>query len=170
MVFTNICEICEICEEKNLKRIIAFLAAFVFTGYGIVQAQSAGESEDAVAAARIVMDEFITTFNARDEARWANTLLFPHVRVASGTVVVHPSKAEFVASTDLDEFARIYDWSHSAWDSIEVIQAGPDKVHFKVVFSRYNKAGERYVSFDSLYILQQVEGRWGIRARSSFAP
>jgi len=125
---------------------------------------------DSVAAARAVMDDFMTHFNARDEARWADTLLFPHVRVASGGVIVTPTKAEFVAATDLEEFARINDWSHSAWDSIELMQAGPDKVHFKVRFSRFNPQGERYVSFDSLYIVQRVEGVWGIRARSSFAP
>ena len=128
------------------------------------------ETQAAIAAARVVMDDFMTHFNARDEARWADTLLFPHVRVASGGVIVTPSKAEFVANTDLDEFAKIYNWSHSAWDSIELVQAGPEKVHFKVRFSRFNPEGEKYVSFDSLYVLQLIDGRWGIRARSSFAP
>ena len=125
---------------------------------------------DAVRAARAVMDDFITHFNARDEARWADTLLFPHIRMASGGVAVTTSKDEFVAAADLDAFAEANDWSHSAWDSIEVIHAGPEKVHFKVRFSRFNTAGVRYVSYDSLYIVQRVEGRWGIRARSSFAP
>ncbi len=128
------------------------------------------DTQAAVNAARAVMDDFITHFNARDESRWADTLLFPHVRIASGGVAVTPSKAEFVASTDLDEFARANNWSHSAWDSVEVIQAGPDKVHFKVRFLRFNTAGEKYVSYDSLYVVQRVDGRWGIRARSSFAP
>ena len=94
----------------------------------------------------------------------------PVTGVASGGVTVIPSKADFVAGTDLDEFARANDWSHSAWDSIEVIQSGPDKVHFKVRFSRFNTAGAKYATFDSLYVLQRVDGRWGIRARSSFAP
>ena len=133
-------------------------------------APSAVANEEAVQAARAVMDDFITHFNARDEARWADTLLFPHIRVASGTVAVTPTKAEFVANMDLDAFAEANNWSHSAWDSIEVIQAGPDKVHFKVRFSRFNPAGERYVSYDSLYVVQRAGDRWGIRARSSFAP
>ncbi len=127
-------------------------------------------AEDNIAAARSVMDEFIAAFNARDEARWADTLLFPHVRFASGGVVVHDDKSAFVAAMDMDDFARVNNWGHSEWDSIDVIQAGPDKVHFKVKFSRFRPDGERYVTFDSLYILQRVDGRWGIRARSSFAP
>lgn len=150
---------------KNVVVLIVLLLSMAAAG---LRADTA--NADAVRAARVVMDDFITHFNARDEARWADTLLFPHVRVASGSVAVTPSKAEFVATTDLDAFAEANNWSHSAWDSIEVIQAGPDKVHFKVRFSRFNTEGERYVSYDSLYIVQRVEGRWGIRARSSFAP
>ena len=127
-------------------------------------------ADDAVGAARAVMDEFMSAFNARDEARWADTLHFPHVRFAGGGVVVHEDKAAFVAAMDMDQFARDNDWSRSQWDSVEVIQADDAKVHFKVVFTRFNTAGEPYVTYDSLYILQNIDGRWGIRARSSFAP
>lgn len=126
--------------------------------------------EEAIAAARQVMDTFLTTFNNRDESAWADTLLFPHVRVASGSVNVAADKKAFIAATDLQQFAIDNDWDFSEWDSVEVIQASADKVHFKVEFSRFNPRGERYVTFDSLYILQKVDGRWGIRARSSFAP
>ena len=116
------------------------------------------------------MDEFLSAFNARDEVRWADTLLFPHVRIASNGLSVVENKQAFVASTDLEQFAIDNDWDFSEWDSIETVHAGPDKVHFKVVFSRFNPQGERYVTFDSLYILQKIDGKWGIRARSSFAP
>ncbi len=149
-----------------MKRIVGLLLCISILG----PAYAEDAETAAVAEARAVMDEFLKTFNARDEEAWADTLLFPHVRIASGTVMVHPDKAAFVAARDLDEFARTNNWNHSEWDSVELIQAGPDKVHFKVVFSRFNPAGERYVTFDSLYILQKVDGRWGIRARSSFAP
>lgn len=151
---------------KHLLVIALAMAGWCTQAY----AQTDEDTADAIVAARGVMEDFMTTFNARNESAWADTLLFPHVRIASGEVIVHPSKAEFVAATDLDEFAQVNNWDHSAWDSIEVIQAGPDKVHFKVVFSRFNPAGEKYVTFSSLYILQRVDGRWGIRARSSFAP
>ena len=125
---------------------------------------------DPVSEARAVMDEFLAAFNARDEGRWAETLLFPHVRIASGGVNVTPDRQSFLAGMDLEQFAEANDWDFSEWDSIETIHAGPDKVHFKVVFSRFNPQGERYVTFDSLYVLQRMDNRWGIRARSSFAP
>ncbi len=147
----------------------ALLLTALMTGQAAL-AETAAPQAQAVSAARAVMDRFMITFNARDEAAWADTLLFPHIRVAAGSVVVHADRETFLASADLDAFAEANNWHHSAWDAVEVIQAGPGKVHFKVTFSRFNPAGERYVTYDSLYIVQQVEGRWGIRARSSFAP
>ena len=150
------------------------IACLVVWPFSQVFAQSAAtktiQTDAAVKSARAVMENFMTHFNARDAVRWADTLLFPHVRIASGGVTVTPTKAEFVANMDFAAFAETFNWSHSAWDNIEVIQAGPDKVHFKVQFSRFNPAGERYVTFDSLYIVQREGDRWGIRARSSFAP
>lgn len=131
--------------------------------------QIVGQTEAEQAALK-VMYEFMASFNARDVARWADTLLFPHIRVASGGVTVNPTKSGFIAETDLQEFARINNWHHSEWNSIETIQADSEKVHFKVRFTRFNPVGEAYVSFNSLYVLQKTDQGWGIRGRSSFAP
>ncbi len=128
------------------------------------------EHAGAIRQARMVMDQFMDAFNARQAAAWADTLLFPHVRIAGGDVVVHRDRAEFISRTDFAAFAQQHNWQHSAWDNVEVMQAGPDKVHFRVVFSRFGPQGERNATYRSLYVLQRVNGRWGIRARSSFAP
>ena len=125
----------------------------------------------AIAEASEVMEEFMLAFNAQDSARWANTLLFPHVRISSGGVVVHPSRGEFVVQMDFQAFARDYNWQRSAWDSLKVVQAGANKVHIAVQFTRYDPQQKPLASFESLYILQpNAAGKWGIRARSSFAP
>ena len=147
--------------SAELRRTL-LLCCFLLSGHAV--------AEDPETAARATMDEFLSAFNARDEVRWADTLLFPHVRIAANGLNVDESKQAFLANTDLEQFAIDNDWDFSEWDSIETIHAGPDKVHFKVVFSRFNPQGERYVTFDSLYILQKIDGQWGIRARSSFAP
>ena len=149
--------------------VILSLAA-AFAAWATPDPNTSDTHAEAVAAARLVMDDFMTAFNAKDESRWADTLLFPHIRVAAGGVVIVPDKATFVAQTDLQQFAIDNNWAYSRWDNIEVIQAGSDKVHFQVTFSRFNPQGERYVTYDSLYIVQRVDDRWGIRARSSFAP
>lgn len=127
--------------------------------------------KQAIAAATDVMYAYITTFNSRDPARWADTLLFPHVRISSGGVTVHPTREAFVEQMDFAAFAQRINWQRSAWDRLEVIQASSDKVHFAVTFSRYDPQQKLIASFDSLYVLQPDDsGNWGIRARSSFAP
>ena len=124
----------------------------------------------AEAAARGVMADFLEAFNARDEEAWADTLVFPHVRLASQTVTVYPDRAAFVAAMDLEAFARNNDWDYSSWDDMRVVQASPDKVHIAVKFSRFRPDGSLIASFDSLYVIERVDGHWGVRARSSFAP
>ena len=117
-----------------------------------------------------VMYDFMRTFNGRDVPNFARTLTYPHVRVASGGVTVFPDRQSFIDATDLEAFAKRFNWSHSRWDSISTVQADAEKVHFAVQFTRFNPQGEAYVSFKSLYIVQRTESGWGIRARSSFAP
>ncbi len=117
-----------------------------------------------------VMHAFLAAFNARDEAAWAETLHFPHVRVASGEVKVYATKSEFVAAMDLDRFAQTTTWDHSTWDEMNVVQASPNKVHIAVTFSRFNADGEIISTYRSLYVVENIGGRWGVRVRSSFAP
>jgi hypothetical protein len=98
---------------------------------------------------------------------------YPHVRIAGGKVRVWNSAEELAAEVSQrvrDE--RIFErgWHHSAWDEREVIQSGPDKVHVKAQFTRYDERGNALASYPSLYIVTLIDGRWGIQARSSFAP
>ena len=129
---------------------------------------------DAVAEAEMqaiaVMEAFLEAFNNLDEAAWADTLTFPHVRIASGTVVVYPDRNEFIAAMDLDAFAETTGWRRSTWDDMAVIQSSARKVHIRVRFSRFDAEDELIASYDSLYIIEPKNGRWGVRARSSFAP
>ena len=122
------------------------------------------------AAAFAVLDAFMAAFNARDEAAWVATLHFPHVRIASGETRIDATAAGFQAGMDFDAFAEATGWHHSAWTSREVIQAGPGKVHVKVRFTRYRADDSVLAVFDSLYVVTRRDGRWGVAARSSFAP
>jgi hypothetical protein len=124
----------------------------------------------AVADARVVMDEFMTTFNARDPEAWAATFNYPHVRIASNSVRISQTADEVAANMDFTKFAENTGWHHSDWDSIEMIQAGSNKVHFAVTFSRFTADGTRLQSYESLYVVTLKEGHWGIQSRSSFAP
>ena len=122
-------------------------------------------------AVEAVMMEYLRSFNAKDVESWSKTMLFPHIRIASGEIVLYPTASDLASKIDLYQFAQENNWSRSEWKTLDVIQASPEKVHVKVEFTRYDKTGESYVSYNSLYILQREKtGDWGIRARSSFAP
>jgi hypothetical protein len=128
------------------------------------------ELKQAEAAAREVMDAFLEAFNDRDEAAWADTLQYPHVRIASGNVLVYPDRAAFLEAMDLSRFAEETGWDYSTWDDMRIVQVSSKKVHIAVTFTRYDEQGNRMSSFESFYVVERVDGRWGVRARSSFAP
>ena len=126
--------------------------------------------ETSLVSARRVMDDFMTAFNARDEAAWAATFNYPHVRFASGAVMISENANAVTDRMDFEGFAKATGWDHSAWDQVEPLDSGKEKVHFKVTFTRYTAKGEKIATYDSLYVVTLVDGHWGIQARSSFAP
>jgi len=130
---------------------------------------SAASQESSRQAMR-VLDEFMAAFNARDEEAMVATLHFPHVRVASDRTLVEESPATLMEAFDFDAFAKRFDWNHSAWVSRKIVQSGPKKVHVATRFARYRADGSVSTEFDSLYIVAERGGRWGIVGRSSFAP
>jgi len=119
--------------------------------------------------ARRAMDAFMDAFNSKDPARWAATLNYPHVRLASNQVRVYQSAVEFAAESK-DYAKRLAPWDHSRWESMKMIQTGPGKVHFAVTFVRYDAAGKVIGKFPSFYVVTLKDGHWGVQARSSFAP
>lgn len=127
---------------------------------------------DAVAreAATGVMADFLAAFNARDEAAWADTLVYPHVRLASSEVVIYETRNDFMEAMDLASFAAATGWRYSTWDDMVVLQDSATKVHIQVRFSRFDADDALIATYDSLYVIVRIDGRWGVRARSSFAP
>src|SRR4051812_29102433 len=126
-------------------------------------------NEAAVAGARAALDGFMAAFNVEDadaiRARWFH---FPRVRFHSGkvTVMTEPSDYHNLVWARRGQSAG---WGRSAWDYQEVIDAGPEKVHFRVQFSRFRADGTFIGSYRSLYIVTLHDGRWAIQARSSWA-
>ena len=119
-------------------------------------------------AALATLDAFMAAFNARDIDAFEATFHFPHVRMASGKVTVLPSAG--TRSNALFEALAATGWHHSAWLERKVVQAGPGKVHLAVRFARYDEAGQVLREYESLYIVERRGDRWGIVARSSYAP
>ena len=121
----------------------------------------------AITAAQKVLDDFMAAFNARDVEAFEATFNFPSVRLASNTLVL--IEKGFHKPQMFDRGA-LSEWHHSAWDRRDVIHAGPDKVHLDTCFTRYRADGSVIGHFDSIYVVTNENGHWGIKARSSFAP
>jgi hypothetical protein len=117
-----------------------------------------------------VLDAFMDAFNARDRKKQAATFHFPHVRIAGDRITPFKSAEEYEKSLELEKFLDKVAWHHSRWDSRKVIQRSDKKLHVAVRFTRYKKDGGKIGTYESLYVLTKRDGRWGILARSSFAP
>lgn len=118
--------------------------------------------------ARRAIELFFEGFNAKDDSRITESLQFPHVRIASGTVRVIDRAESFETPFTLLEQRE--GWHHSTLDRADVIHAGRDKVHFDVEFTRYHEDGTAYATHQAIWVVTRVDGHWGIQARSSFAP
>jgi hypothetical protein len=134
--------------------------------------ETTGMSEinaDSVAGARAALNGFMAAFNREDaeaiRSRWFH---FPHVRFHSGKVTVMATPEDY-HNMVWARRGQSADWARTAWDYQEVIDCGPDKVHFRVQFSRYRADGSAIGSYRSLYIVTLLNGRWAIQARSSWA-
>ncbi|MFK7862594.1 MAG: hypothetical protein AB8B95_00060 [Pseudohongiellaceae bacterium] len=155
----------------KVSKLVARLYVFAFTVFiqTAVSAQSADEIDEAIAGAMQAMDNFMLAFNARDMEEWAESLNYPHVRFASGTVTVWESAAEFGKARTFENLPDS-GWDHSHWLTRDVTLAAPGKVHIATVFQRFNRANEVIGTYESLYIVTKVDGHWGTQARSSLAP
>lgn len=128
------------------------------------------DNSEAIAAARATMDGFMAAFNAEDadaiRTKWFH---FPHVRFHSGKVTIIERPEDYTTNLVWSRIGQSAEWGRSAWDYVEVIDAGPEKVHFRVQFTRYRPDGTAVGSHRSLYIVTLKDGYWAIQGRSSWA-
>ena len=116
-----------------------------------------------------VLDKWQETFSHRDMEAWERTYHFPHYRLglASGQMRVLSEPG----TQDPDSFKRLEatGWHYSKWARRKIIHTSDTKVHVDVRFTRCRKDDTALESFDALYILTKVDGRWGVKMRSSYA-
>ncbi len=122
---------------------------------------------DPLKSALAAMDNYLDGLNRSDEAAANAACNFPHVRLAGGKVTVWQTRGDY----KIEGFkARAGEgWHHSTWDERAPIHVGPDKVHLKVIFSRWRADNSLIGTFETIYIVTRQDGHWGIQARSSFA-
>ena len=120
----------------------------------------------AVEAATAVLERHFAALNAGDAAALADTLHFPHYRLAGVRMQVWESAENYLA----DFHARAGgEWHHSEWDFHEPFAWSEDKVHFDVRFTRYRADGSVLGVYRSLWVVSRIGGRWAAQLRSTFA-
>lgn len=132
----------------------------------MTDAKQATPDAEAVAAAKDVMHRHMAALNARDNDGLAATLHFPHYRLSLGRLQTWETKDSYFA----DFLKRANPgWAGSRWDFLNVVAAGPDKVHLDVGFTRMAADGTALGTYRSLWVIAKLDGRWGAQLRSSFA-
>ena len=125
-----------------------------------------GDDQGAIAAARAVLDRHFAALNAGDAVALADTLHFPHYRLAGTRMQVWQRPDSYLK----DFHARAGDgWHHSAWNYCNPIAASSDKVHFDTQFTRYRADGSVLGRYRSIWVIARIDGRWAAQLRSSFA-
>lgn len=123
------------------------------------------QTEQGIAAAHAFLD----AFNAQDFEALAESLNYPHLRLANGRFETIESRDAF-----LDRAPRVAGalekegWHHTVMTACEVVHEGADKVHLALSYDRCHADGSVYNSFDTMWIATLEAGHWGIQFRSSY--
>ncbi len=115
------------------------------------------------------VEAYLDAVNRRDVEAFAATLHYPHYRVARGGIQVWEQTRDLTSTMRFDRLAST-GWNRSEWDAIDPVQVSSDGVNVALELSRYDADGEQIAQFHTLYLVTRQDGRWGIKARSSFAP
>lgn len=122
--------------------------------------------EREIAAAMAMLDRHLVALNAGDPAGLADTLHFPHFRLAGTRMQVWQTSDTYLE----DFYARAGEgWHHTKWDFRNVISASREKVHIDLQFTRYRADDSVLGSFRSIWVITLIGGRWAAQLRSSFA-
>lgn len=107
-----------------------------------------------------------------------DTYHFPHFRVARGVIEIWNSPQEAMPLLGMSRDKQLSamraalgaQWHHTEWAHKAVIAYSDTKVHVDTVFVRYSVSGKELERINSLYVLTNKKGIWGIKGRSSFSP
>jgi hypothetical protein len=120
-------------------------------------------------ACMAVLDRFMEGLNYYDAQAMDSAMPFPHVRFAGGQIKIYPKAGD----NPMDLFERLRredDWKYSRWVSRELVQCSDIKAHYALSYTRFRSDDSVIGVYESLYVLTQVDGSWGIQMRSSFGP
>lgn len=120
-------------------------------------------------AAVAAMQGFIDAFNAQNHEALADTLNYPHIRLANGVFTEIPTREAFIERSRAGK-ARLEaeGWARTTVAKVVAIHVGSDKVHLAITNERRHEDDTVYKRFDTFWIATCLDGHWGIQFRSSY--
>jgi hypothetical protein len=124
-----------------------------------------GESAaELIAAAEACLEGFTACFNARDAAGMDAHLHFPHVMFSGAEQVIWEAPSQLPANF-FDEL-RETGWAKTVYEEKQPILVSPDKVHFRVRYTRRTIDGRVLSEHENIWFVTRIADRWGIALRS----
>ena len=118
-----------------------------------------------------IITENINKLNEGNQQGLLDLFHIPHIRISESDMLVYNSREELENEYLSDFYNRAgNDWHHTVLDWTEPIHASDNKAHIFIQWSRYTETNDLITSQRSLWIVNDRNGRWGVQARSSFAP
>ena len=126
---------------------------------------------DSEARATQVIEAFMAALNSGDNPALFDAMHVPHVRISGNGVAIYLTKEELEREYLNGFSSRAGDtWHHTELDWVQPLHSSEDKAHLYIQWTRYDKNGGVLATHQALWIMTQLDGRWGAQARSSFAP
>ena len=125
---------------------------------------------DPIQQAKASLERWNAAFNAQDMDGMVAEMHFPHSRLSgeNNFQVWETSDGYRGIGENRTATRNAQGWDHTVATSVEAVQAGADKVHLAINYSRRRADGSEYYAFPSLWIFTRIDERWGIQFRSSF--
>ena len=112
------------------------------------------------------LENFMSGWNSRDPARYADALHFPHLILDDGHFREFSSREQFIALGKSLWDSAPAEWDHSVWVKRQIVQRIGDTVHVAGTWARKDQAGRTIHTADVLYVVVKRDGQWKIFARS----
>ena len=152
---------------RGIARWTALMALLLPVPYlPAVGQEDGGESELKLAPlAQVVVDRYMNAVNHQDRNAYYQAHHFPVVELRGGRVTLIRSQDE--VPYEIFGFLPV-GWFKSRVVEQRVVQKDRNKAHVVARIEDLDRKGESLGEYETLFILTQRGGRWGIQVRSSY--
>jgi len=147
-------------------------------GWGM-QYRSGGPPVDALPEAardRAILEatsafyDFFDAFNGKDNDALFDVNHVPQVMLNGDVFINGLDRESPPVAVNFARLSASESWEFSVAEDLEVIHAMPGKVVFQMEFERFNSDGLKYRRVPALWVLTQIDGKWGVQFRSLMPP